>query len=194
MTTDGRPHAPSQALAAPDALATPTNGARAALRPDRPPALVGRRLPGRWSREVREKAVALFWENPHWTHGAWRAACRYVELSDRLIPDAMSRLNKDGLFKPDGQAYDANGVLLGYMRAARDHEKDLGLTPVSRAALGLDLYRMRSIDAASRAQALKAESEDVDALEQRVIERLRPDTGDDLRDAARAEREQRDGD
>lgn len=156
MSTDGRLDAAPAALPSPAAHAAPSNGGRATYQVARPPALVGAVLPGR-DRNIRKKAMRLFFEHPHLSLGDWRAAYRYVELADRLIPRLFDNLHSNGMFAASGDPRKANETLRGYMGEARAHEKDLGLTAGARASLGLTVGRMRDL-----ASAMSEEGHDGD--------------------------------
>lgn len=74
-----------------------------------------------------------------------------------LVPRLVERLYEGGLFKQDGDPLKANETLLRYMAELRAHAKEAGLTPTSQAALGVDLGRMRQLDAAAEVQRLRRE-------------------------------------
>lgn len=134
---------------------TPGNGSRVVAPPDRPPALQNVAVPSR-DRSVRRTVVDLFERCPHLTEADVYAAARLCHLYRKI-----ERIGKDlqdrGLFKADGDPRKAISEWRQLMAEARAHEAALGITAAARAALGVDISRMRSMDPAGRAKRLRAE-------------------------------------
>ncbi|MCH7577242.1 MAG: hypothetical protein IH822_05555 [Chloroflexi bacterium] len=145
----------------------PVNGAGVVAHTDRPPALVGVAIPGR-DRSIRRMVVELYRENPHLpsaSRGIVSDYCKVVRSAERVY----QRWQGKG-FEPGRDA----DLFMKATAEARHHASVLGLTPVSMAALGVNLGRLQTLDLA---QAMSADGADVLELEQRVLERLQPEGG-----------------
>ncbi len=156
--TDGGPASPVQAAAV-------TVNVTA-----RPAALVGVRIPSR-NENARQLVVRVYEENPHLQRADLWAVTRYAELSwkFRRLSELMERMGDAGLVRQDLEPR----KLLSELRALSDsilrHERDLGVTASSRAALGVDIGRMRRLtdDAAS-----PVSESDLLEMEERILARL----------------------
>ncbi len=136
-------------------------------RADRPPALVGVAIPGR-DRTIRRMVVQLYRENPHLpsaARGIVSNYCKAVRAAERVYQRWQGRD-----FEPGRDA----DLFMKATAEARHHASVLGLTPVSMAALGVNLGRLQTMDLA---QAMSADGEDVAALESRIIEGLQQGGG-----------------
>ncbi len=142
---------------------TPQNCSRAVARADRPPALVGVAIPGR-DRTIRRMVVQLYRENPHLpsaARGIVSNYCKAVRAAERVYQRWQGRD-----FEPGRDA----DLFMKATAEARHHAGVLGLTPVSMAALGVDLGRLRKLaDDGGRS----GEGEDIGELEARLLERLK---------------------
>jgi hypothetical protein len=111
---------------------------------NRPAALIGVPIRSR-DRKVREIVVAMFrdceWLTAPDAPAATRLAHLYRKI-ERLGADLESR----GMFKADGDPRKAIGEWRQLMAEARAHESALGLTASSRAALGVDIGRIRKLN------------------------------------------------
>ncbi len=141
--TDGGPASPVQ-----------TDSGRVAP-PDRPPGLQDVAIPSR-DRSVRRMVVGLFERCPHLSEADVYAAARLCHLYRKI-----ERIGKDlqdrGLFKADGDPRKAISEWRQLMAEARAHEAALGITAAARAALGVDVGKMRSLDAAAKVKRLRRE-------------------------------------
>jgi len=155
------------------APSAPTNGGGAVQISARPSPLVGVRIPSR-NQNTRDLVTRIYQENPHLQRSDLWATTRYAELSwkFRRLCELMDRLPDarmpDGAVLPNAHAYIRQDFeprkLLSELRGLSGellrHEAALGITAGARAALGVDIGRMRSIDAASRVGVLRQEAGD----------------------------------
>lgn len=136
----------------------------------RPRPLVGIRIPSR-NQHTRDLVVRVYEENVHLQRADVWAVTRYAELSwkFRRLSSLMDRMGDAGLIRRDQEPR----KLLSELRALSDsilrHERDLGVTAASRAALGVDLSRMRQYAQGSQEPVEEAE---IAALEARLVDRL----------------------
>lgn len=162
-----QPEKPPSALSARVPAVPPGNRARAVAHAGRPPALVGVAIPGR-DRSIRRMVVELYRENPHLpsaSRGIVSDYCKVVRSAERVY----QRWQGKG-FEPGRDA----DLFMKATAEARHHASVLGLTPVSMAALGVNLGRLQTMDLA---QAMSADGEDVVELERRLIAGLQQQGG-----------------
>ena len=100
--------------------------------------------------------VGLYERCPHLSEADVYAAARLCHLYRKI-----ERMGKDlqdrGLFKADGDPRKAISEWRQLMAEARAHEAALGITAAARAALGVDVGKMRSLDAAAKVKRLRRE-------------------------------------
>ncbi len=128
------------------------NGASVVAHTDRPPALVGVAIPGR-DRSIRRMVIELYRENPHLpsaSRGIVSDYCKVVRSAERVY----QRWQEKG-FEPGRDA----DLFMKATAEARHHASVLGLTPVSMAALGVDLGHLRNLDAAAEVQRLRRQQQ-----------------------------------
>ena len=126
---------------------------------DRPLALQGVAIPGR-DRSVRRAVVQMYRENGHLPASARHSVADRCRL-ERVIERAYGRM-----LKSDLQPSKDMDLFLKAIGEARQHDRDLGLTPVSMAALGINLGHLRKMAAKSGSEPAP---EDVRALEKRLV-------------------------
>lgn len=156
MTEMQAPYAATAAKADPGPVSAVKTGVGQVAPLDRPSGLQGVAIPSR-DRSVRRMVVGLYERCPHLSEADVYAAARLCHLYRKI-----ERIGKDlqdrGLFKADGDPRKAISEWRQLMAEARAHEAALGITAAARAALGVDISRMRSMDPAGRARRLKAEA------------------------------------
>lgn len=114
-----------------------------AVKVDRPPALVGLRIPSR-SQHARNLVVALYQTCGHLGRQDLWTASRWADLAVkyRRLAEYMDRLPGDsGLVTLAGEPRKLLSELRALAAELLRHEAALGITPSSRAALGADLGR-----------------------------------------------------
>ncbi len=169
---------------------TPDNGTGAVQISARPPALVGIRIPSR-NENARQLVVRVYEENAHLQRADLWAVTRYAELSwkFRRLSELMERLPDDGLMRKDLEPR----KLLSELRALSDtllrHERDLGITAVARAGLGVDVGRIRKL---AEDGASPADEAAVIAAERRILLLLGSSSEEDVSVGARESRERDD--
>ena len=156
------------AVAPDDAKPAPDNDASDVARSDRPLALQGVALPGR-DRSVRRAVLKMYEENGHLPASARQAVANRCRL-ERVIERAYTRMLKNDL--QPGRDMDLFMKALG---EARQHDRDLGLTPVSMASLGISLGHLRRIAGEDGRQPVP---EDVKELEDRLLANLQGQRND----------------
>lgn len=139
------------------------NGADAVAVTDRPDGLIGVAIPSR-NRTIRRRVTALYRECEWLTGADVAAATRWAVLGDkfRRLAEVLDRLpNEAAVVKVSKDADLEPRRALGELRALSGEltklENSLGLTAAARAALGVDVGRMRNFDAASEVRRLRAE-------------------------------------
>ena len=150
------------AVAPDDATPVPDNDAGDVARDDRPLALQGVALPGR-DRSVRRAVLKMYEENGHLPASARHAVANRCRL-ERVIERAYTRMLKNDL-----QPSRDMDLFMKALGEARQHDRDLGLTPVSMASLGISLGHLRRIVGEDGNQAVP---EDVKELESRLLANL----------------------
>ena len=157
----------AQAISASDSGAgvmslRPASGIEGRVREARPPVLVGHRIPSR-NPTVRRLVVGLFAECSWLTRPDVPASVRWAVLSEkfRRLAETLDKLpGPSGVVKVSGGDMEPRKAL-GELRALSGEitrlEAALGITAASRAALGVDVGRLRAFDAASQVQQLRAE-------------------------------------
>ena len=136
-------------LSGPSSASASQNGSGSVKIVARPAALVGVRIPSR-NENARSLVVRVYEENPHLQRADLWAVTRYAELSwkFRRLAERMERMEDGGLVRSDGEPR----KLLAELRSLSDtllrHERDLGITASSRAALGVNVTRLRDLAAA----------------------------------------------
>jgi hypothetical protein len=124
----------------------------------RPAALVGLRIPSR-QQHTRDLVVRLYEENVHLQRADLLAVVRYAELcwKFRKLAELQERMgDTSGYLKNDLEPRKILAELRGLADSLLRHEAALALVPSARAALGVDVGRLRSMDAASRVAQLRA--------------------------------------
>ena len=172
IQSDGEDSASSvqlSAVAPDDAKPAPDNDASDVARSDRPLALQGVALPGR-DRSVRRAVLKMYEENGHLPASARHAVANRCRL-ERVIERAYTRMLKNDL--QPGRDMDLFMKAIG---EARQHDRDLGLTPVSMATLGINLGHLRKMAGKNGSESVP---EDVRALEERLVAGLQGQRDDD---------------
>ena len=159
---DGASSVQLSAVTPDDATPAPDNDAGGVARSDRPLALQGVALPGR-DRTVRRAVLKMYEENGHLPASARHAVANRCRL-ERVIERAYTRMLKNDL--QPGRDMDLFMKAIG---EARQHDRDLGLTPVSMAALGISLGHLRKMAGEDGSQPIP---EDVKELEDRLLANL----------------------
>ena len=137
---NGGPEAKLSALSGAGPVVVAQDGSGSVKITARPPALVGIRIPSR-NENARQLVVRVYEENAHLQRADLWAVTRYAELSwkGRRLAELMERLPDDGLMRKDLEPR----KLLSELRALSDtllrHERDLGITAVARAAMGVHI-------------------------------------------------------
>ena len=166
-----KPPASEQSVS-PDAAILPApataNGSRDVASNGRPPALQGVAIPGR-DRSVRRAVVKMYEENGHLPASARHAVANRCRL-ERVIERAYARMLKNDL--QPGRDMELFMKAIG---EARQHDRDLGLTPVSMASLGISLGHLRKIAGEEASQPVP---EDVKELEDRLLANLQGQRND----------------
>ena len=183
MTTDGRSHEPSQVLADGPALTPPANAARAVVPSaelagiggasrsiNRPMALQGVRIPSR-NATVRRAVVDLYRVCDWLSVADLPAATRwgYLFVRFRRLADVLDRLPPVKVAGGDAEPRKLDAELRAFSMEMGRLETQLGITVTARASLGVDVARMRKLAQAGD----PAPEADVEALEARIVERLR---------------------
>ena len=159
MTENRAPHEADPPDGAGLRVVVAQDGAGAVKNSARPPALVGVRIPSR-SENARQLVVGVYEENPHLQRADLLAVVRYAELTwkFRRLGELIDRMGPyGGLVRNDLEPRKLLDVLRAFSETLLHHERDLGITVAARAALGVDVGRMRSLDAAARAKRIRAE-------------------------------------
>ena len=174
------------ALAPPIGTPAPTNGTRAAKTTDRRELReigrerlreLGYHRIGKASQQVSDVLAELYGAAEWLGATDYQTALRLARLivKHRALDE---QLETHGLLKTDGDPKKALAEFRQLSDTLLRHEERLGLPASARSSLGLNVARGRAFDAASRAQQLRAESEDVAGLEARVLRQLQGE-GDD---------------
>ena len=145
---------PTQAASTP--AVPPANGARAVAVTDRPDGLIGVAIPSR-NRTVRRRVQALYREC-QWLIGAdVAAAMRWATLGEkfRRLSEVLDKLPVVKVSSDDAEPRKALAELRALSGEMTKLESALGITATARAALGVDLNRMRTLDAAAEVQRLR---------------------------------------
>ena len=150
------------------ATPAPDNDAGGVARSDRPLGLQGVALPGR-DRTIRRAVLKMYEENGHLPASARHAVANRCRL-ERVIERAYTRMLKNDL--QPGRDMDLFMKAIG---EARQHDRDLGLTPVSMASLGISLGHLRRLAGEDGSQPVP---EDVKELEDRLLANLREPRND----------------
>jgi hypothetical protein len=114
----------------------------------RPAALQGVAIPSR-HRTVRRRVVAMFDACPWLQPEQVRLVVEYCEIgltTDRIKRRLLPKKGQpDPMFKVDGDPKDLLDALRKWYELSLKYADRLGLTPPSKASLGLDIARGRSL-------------------------------------------------
>ena len=164
------------ALSSPDPVGEPQNGSRAvspstevaatggaSRSADRPPSLQGVRIPSR-NATVRRYVVGLYEACPWLTVADLPAATRWAHLFDRFRRRAeiLDRLPVVKISGDDAEPRKLDAEQRATSTAMDRIEAALGITAAARAGLGVDLGRMRNLDAASEVARLRRAHDEVE--------------------------------
>ena len=140
---------------------------------DRPPALQGQRIPSR-NGTVRRYVVTLYEACSWLTVADLPAATRWAHLFDRFRRRAeiLDKLPVVKVTSDDAEPRKLDAEQRATSTAMDRIEAALGITATARAALGVDITRMRKL-----AGDDGGDGEDVAALESRIIEGLQQGGG-----------------
>ena len=169
--TDGHaltPHANPARAGAPSAEIAAIGGASSSI--NRPPALQGVRIPSR-NATVRRAVVDLYRVCDWLSVADLPAATRwgYLFVRFRRLADVLDRLPPVKVAGGDAEPRKLDAELRAFSMEMGRLETQLGITVSARASLGVDVARMRKLAQAGD----PAPEADVEALEARIVERLR---------------------
>jgi len=117
----------------------------------RPQALVGTRIPSR-NQHTRDLVVRLYEENLHLQRADLLAVTRYAELcwKFRRLSELQERMGDTaGYLRADLEPRKILAELRQMADSLLRHEAALALVPSARAALGVDIGKMRALDLAA---------------------------------------------
>ncbi len=162
MTERRAPYPAPTANAANVPAVPPVNGSRSVAHAGRPDGLIGVAIPSR-NRSVRRRVLALYQVCEWLTAADVSAATRWAVLGEkfRRLAEVLDGLPAEAAVVKISSADLEPRKALGELRALSGEmtklEAALGITAASRAALGVDVGRMRNLDAAAEVQRLRRE-------------------------------------
>lgn len=160
MAEPQAPYGPDRAEVTIRRTEPPANGASAVAVTDRPDGLIGVAIPSR-NRSVRRRVLALYQVCEWLTAADVSAATRWAVLGEkfRRLAEVLDRLPAEAAVVKISSADLEPRKALGELRALSGEmtklEAALGITATARAGLGVDLNRMRTLDAAAEVQRLR---------------------------------------